>query len=68
MKAKKLINMRTNFYTALIIFLAGLSVQAQGSNDANQGSVNVETHQFASATFNNRRALRVLLPPGYHAP
>jgi enterochelin esterase-like enzyme len=58
--------MKTAFYTALIIFLAGLCVPAQDSNVKKTGSVNIEIHEFTSKVFSNKRAIRVLLPPNYH--
>ena len=47
----------------IAIILSGfLAVQGQAVKSE------VEIHQFTSAVFNNKRAIRVLLPPGYHDP
>lgn len=58
--------MGTVIYTILIIFILGLPLQAQDINTEKQSSVNVEIHQLTSKVFDNTRAVRALLPPGYH--
>src|SRR5687767_5050733 len=45
-------------FAILILLTAGLTAYGQDVSA-------VETHQMASKVFNNTRAIRVLLPPGY---
>jgi hypothetical protein len=61
---------RKTLLLAGVVFISS-SISWSSHSMQSQSSVfsrNVETHQLTSRVFQNTRALRVLLPPDYHAP